>query len=232
MKARTTRPTVDRFAGWPKPAMQFFNGLHRDNSKAFFDAHCEIYETAVRRPMNSLLAALERDLGSGWQAKVFRVNRDLRFSRDKRPYNEHVAGVFTGSKRATGFYIHMSREALYIAAGTYQLASDQLARYRAAVAGRDGEKLVRIVSGLTKDGYGVSEPSLRRVPAGYPADHPRGDLLRRTSMMASRNWRPGPWLHTPEALARVRGAWRDAKPLVTWLEEHVGVSTAPGRRGP
>ncbi len=98
----------------------------------------------------------------------------------------------------------MSREGLYIAAGTYQLASDQLAPYRAA----DGEKLVRIVSGLTKHGYGVSEPSLRRVPAGYPADHPRGDLLRRTSMMASRNWRPGPWLHTPEALARVRGAWR------------------------
>ncbi len=232
MKAQTTRPAVDRFAGWPKPALQFFDGLHRDNSKAFFDAHREIYENAVRRPMTALLTALERDLGAGWETKIFRVNRDLRFSRDKRPYTEHVAGVFMGSKRATGIYIQMSREGLYIAAGTHQMASDQLARYRDAVAEKAGEKLARIVSGLTKDGYGVSEPSLRRVPAGHPTDHPRGDLLRRTSIMASRNWRPGPWLHTAEALDRVRGAWRDAKPLVTWLEEHVRVSTAPARRGP
>lgn len=231
MKTKVTTPRVDRFAGWPKPALQFFDGLHRNNSKAFFDAHCEIYEKAVRAPMAALLAALTRDLGSDWETKLFRINRDLRFARDKRPYNEHVAGVFMGSRRATGFYIQMSRDGLYVGAGAYQMASDQLGRYREAVGGKAGEKLARLVTTLTKDGYEVSDPSLKRVPAGYPADHPRAELLRRTSVFASRNWRPGPWLHTAEALDRVRGVWRDTKPLVAWLDQHVGPSTSPSRRG-
>ncbi len=227
MEGKTIRTAGDRFSGWPKPALQFFRDLHRDNSKAFFDAHREIYETAVRRPMDALLAELEPSLGSGWLAKVFRINRDLRFARDKRPYKEHVAGVFTSNARAAGFYVQMAGEGLYVAMGSYQMASDQLARYPDAVAGKEGARLARIVSTLVNDGYEVSEPSLRRVPPGYPADHPRGELLRRTSMMASRAWRPGPWLHTAEALARVRDAWRSAKPLTTWLETRVGPSTVP-----
>jgi uncharacterized protein (TIGR02453 family) len=224
-------PTVDGFDGWPKPALQFFAGLHRDNSKAFFDARRETYETAVRAPMAALLAELERDLGAGWDTKLFRINRDLRFSRDKRPYNEHVAAVFMSSRRAAGVYLQMSRDGLYVGAGAHELASDQLGRYRDAVAGKAGEKLARIVSALTADGYGVTDPSLKRVPAGYAPDHPRAELLRRTSLFASRNWKPGPWLHTTEPLDRIRGVWRDTKPLVGWLEERVGPSTAPPRRG-
>ncbi len=179
--------------------------------------------------MEALLAELEPSLGSGWQSKVFRINRDLRFARDKRPYNEHVAGVFTSNARAAGFYLQMAGEGLYVAMGSYRMAPDQLARYRDAVAGKEGDRLARIVSTLVTDGYEVGEPSLRRVPTGYPVDHPRGELLRRTSMVASRSWRPGPWLHTAEALARVRDVWRNAKPLTTWLETHVGPSTAPAR---
>lgn len=228
---RKATSTSDGFVGWPKPALQFFNGLHRDNSKAFFDAHRETYETAVRAPMAALLAALARDLGAGWETRLFRINRDLRFSRDKRPYNEHVAAVFMGSHHATGVYLQMSREGFYVGAGAYEMASDQLGRYRDAVAGKEGEKLARLVSTLSKGGYGVSDPSLKRVPAGYPPDHPRSELLRRTSVFASRNLKPGPWLHTSEALDRVRGVWRDTKPLVAWLEERVGPSTAPPRRG-
>jgi uncharacterized protein (TIGR02453 family) len=223
--------TVDGFAGWPKSALQFLDGLHRDNSKAFFDAHRETYETAVRAPMAALLAELERDLGAGWDTKLFRVNRDLRFSRDKRPYNEHVAAVFMGSRHASGYYMQMSRDGLYVGAGSHQMASDQLNRYRDAVAGKDGEKLARIVSALIKDGYGVGDPGLKRVPAGYPPDHPRGELLRRTSVFVSRNWRPGPWLHTAEALDRVRGVLGDTRPLAAWLDDRVGPSTAPPRPG-
>ena len=230
MKGKLTRS--DRFVGWPKPALRFFKDLHRDNSKAFFDAHREVYETGVRQPMVALLAELERDVGAGWETKMFRINRDLRFARDKRPYNEHIGAVFMSSRRATGFYMQMSGEGLYVAVGTHEMAPDQLARYRTAVAGKDGERLARVVNTLVKGGYSVAEASLRRVPAGYPPDHPRGDLLRRTSLMPSRSWRPGPWLYSAEALRRVRGVWRDAKPLTGWLETRVGPSTAPAPRRP
>jgi uncharacterized protein (TIGR02453 family) len=223
-----TLPEVDRFTGWPRAALQFFAGLRRDNSKTYFDAHRGVYDTSVREPMAALMATLERELGPGWRTKIFRINRDLRFSPDKRPYKEH-AGAYLSGTGATGFYVQLSHEGLYLAAGIHEMAPDQLTRYREAIVGKAGEKLTRIVAKVVKDGYQVSEPSLKRVPAGYPKDHPRAELLRRTSAMASRTWRPGPWLHAPEALMQVRQGWRDAQPLTAWVEAQVGPSTAPSR---
>ncbi|MDQ6885398.1 MAG: DUF2461 domain-containing protein, partial [Candidatus Dormibacteraeota bacterium] len=59
-------PDLDRFTGWPKEALTFLRGLHRDNSKAYFDSHRELYETACKQPMLSLIAELERGLGAEW----------------------------------------------------------------------------------------------------------------------------------------------------------------------
>jgi len=221
-------PAQQRFEGWPKPALAFFRGLRKDNSKAYFERNRELYLSEVREPTEEFFAALQRELGPGWETKVFRINRDLRFTKDKRPYQEHTSGYLAAASRASGLYVQVSDEGLYLAAGAHEMAADQLKRYRDAVAGREGEKLARIVASLERDGYATTEPRLKRVPSGYPADHPHGDLLRRTGLMASRTWKPGPWLHTSEALDRVRGAWRDARALTAWLEAQVG-PTRSGR---
>ncbi len=228
MKGLANTAVRVRFEGWPKPALQFFLGLKRDNSKAYFEAHRSVYEEQVRQPMEALLAELEQGLGPGTEAKIFRLNRDLRFSPDKRPYKEHLGAYMSGA-RASGVYLQVSNEGLYIALGSHEMAPDQLTRFRDAVAGRDGEKLARLVTVLVKDGYQVTEPSFKRVPAGYPADHPRGVLLRCKGLMASRNWKPGPWLQTVEAKDRVLEAIKDSKPLTGWLETHVGRSRVPAR---
>jgi len=230
MTARADTAIRTRFAGWPKPALQFFHGLKRDNSKAYFEAHRQVYEEQVRQPMEALLGELEKDLGQpDIEVKIFRLNRDLRFSPDKRPYKEHL-GAYLSSPRAGGLYLQVSNDGLYVAMGSHEMAPDQLSRYRDAVAGKDGEKLARIVGALVKDGYQVTEPGFRRVPAGYPADHPRGDLLRCKGLMASRNWKPGPWLHTVEAKERLRQAIKDSKPLTSWLDTQVGPSREPARQ--
>lgn len=228
MKSRAT--VRARFSGWPKSALQFFNGLKRDNSKAYFEAHRHVYEDDVRQPMEALFAELERDVGSGWETKIFRIHRDLRFSPDKRPYKEHIGAVFMSSARATGFYVQLSADGLYLAIGAHEMAPDQLTRFRDAVAGKEGEKLTRLVTALGKGGYEITEPSLKRVPSGYPADHARAGLLRRTGLMASRAWRPAAWLHTPGAIDRVRDAWKASKPLTSWLETQVGPSKLPTRQ--
>ncbi len=228
MKGEAGAPVRSRFAGWPKPALQFFHGLKKDNSKAFFEAHRQIYEEQVRQPMEALLAELERDLEPGVEVKIFRLNRDLRFTPDKRPYKEHL-GAYLSSARASGFYLQVSGDGLYVAIGSHEMAPDQLTRYRDAVAGKDGEKLARIVAALVKDGYQVTEPCFKRVPTGYPADHPRGDLLRCKGLMSSRNWKPGPWLQTIEAKEHIREAIKDSKPLTGWLETQVGPSRIPAR---
>jgi uncharacterized protein (TIGR02453 family) len=228
MKSETGSAVRTRFAGWPKPALQFFHGLKKDNSKTYFEAHRQVYEEQVRQPMEALVAELERDLGPDLEIKIFRLNRDLRFSPDKRPYKEHLGAYL--SSGATGLYLQVSNDGLYLAIGSHELAPDQLTRFRDAVAGKDGEKLARIVAALIKDGYQVTEPSLKRIPSGYPADHPRGELLRCKGLMASRSWKPGPWLQTVEAKDRVRQAIKDSKPLTGWLDAQVGPSREPARQ--
>src|ERR1700737_4294667 len=230
MSGRTKVAVRVRFEGWPKPALQFFHGLKRDNSKAYFEAHRAVYEDQVRQPMEALLAELERDLGSDVEIKIFFLNRDLRFSPDKRPYKEHL-GAYLSNTRAGGMYLQVSDDGLYLAIGSHEMAPDQLTRFRDAVAGKDGAKLDRIVTALRKDGYQVTEPSCKRVPAGYPAAHPRGELLRCRGLMASRNWKPGPWLQTIATKERIRAAIKDSKPLTAWLDAQVGPSRLPTRPG-
>jgi uncharacterized protein (TIGR02453 family) len=229
MKGAADTVVRTRFAGWPKPALQFFHGLRRDNSKAFFEAHRQVYEEQVRQPMEALLAEVERDLGPDVEVKVFRLNRDLRFTPDKRPYKEHL-GAYLSTAGAGGLYLQVSDDGLYLAVGSHEMAPDQLIRYRDAVAGKQGEKLARTVAALVKQGYQVTEPSFKRVPAGYEADHPRGDLLRCKGLMASRHWKPGAWLQTVEAKDRVRQAVKDGKPLTNWLDTQVGPSRQPARQ--
>jgi uncharacterized protein (TIGR02453 family) len=229
MTTATTRPKGQRFAGWPKPGLQFLKGLRKENSKAYFQANRRAYETALKEPTEALFAQLGQEFGSGWHTKIFRINRDLRFSKDKRPYNDHVSGIVMSDRSAGGYYLQFSPDGLYLAVGCYEMAADQLKRYRDAVVSREGEKLVRIVSALEKAGYAVSEPRLKRVPPGYPDDHPYRDLLRRTGLMANRNERPGPWLHTAQALDRIRTAWRETRLLNAWVDANVSPSTAPAR---
>ena len=229
MKGRANGAVRLRFGGWPKSALQFFHGLKRDNSKAFFEANRQVYEEQVRQPMEALLAEIEKDLGPEIEVKIFRLNRDLRFSPDKRPYKEHL-GAYLAGDRASGLYLQVSDDGLYVAIGSHEMAPDQLTRFRDAVGGKAGEKLARIVAALVKDGYQVTEPSFKRVPAGYPADHPRGDLLRCKGLMAGRNWKPGAWLHTVEAKERVRQAIKDSKLLTGWLDTQVGPSREPARQ--
>src|SRR3979411_972601 len=169
MKGRVNTAVGSRFAGWPKPALQFFHGLKRDNSKAYFEAHRQVYEEQVRQPMEALLAELEKDLGPDIEVKIFRLTRALRCSPDKRPYKEHL-GAYLSSPRAGGVYLQVSDDGVYVAVGSHEMAADQLARFPDAVAGREGEKLARIAPALVKDGYRVTEPSFKRIPAGYPAD--------------------------------------------------------------
>src|SRR6266567_170257 len=228
MKSAANTAVRTRFAGWPKPALQFFHGLKRDNSKAYFEAHRQVYEEQVRQPMEALLAEIERDLGPDIEVKIFRLNRDLRFTPDKRPYKEHL-GAYLSTAGAGGLYLQISDDGLYLAVGSHEMAPDQLNRFRDAVAGKDGEKLARIVAALRKDGYQVTEPSFKRVPAGCAADHPRGELLRCRGLMASRSWKPGAWLQTVESKQRVREAIKASKPLTGWLDTQVGPSRQPAR---
>lgn len=215
------------FDGFGTGAIPWFEGLERDNSKAYFEATRATWQTAVRDPLALLLEELAGEFGG--TAKLFRQHRDVRFSNDKSPYKTHTYGVIGDfAASPAGFYVELSADGLYAATGYYGMARDQLQRYVEAVAGdRFGPELAAIVEQIEADGLRVAGRALKTAPRGHKRDHPRIRLLRHKDLIAGLDLPPGPALTTPQAREHVARTWRAALPLDAWLDAHVGPSDIP-----
>jgi uncharacterized protein (TIGR02453 family) len=203
------------FKGWPVEAVEFYEGLEADNTKTYWHGHKQVYEQDVKAPMEALLAELEADFGA---ARVFRPNRDTRFSKDKTPYKLNCAAHLPGG------YVSFSADGLFVGSGLYMPDSAQLARFRAAVADDgSGPELESVVSTLRTHSYEVSAHDvLKSHPKGFPRDHPRIELLRYKGMVMSKSWPVGAWLGTRKAKDRVVMCLEAARPLNAWIASHVG----------
>ena len=213
------------FQGWPAEALEFYEGLEADNSKAYWTAHKAVYEEMVLGPMAELLEELAPEFG---EPKIFRPYRDIRFSKDKSPYKTHIGAIIGDG------YIQLSANGLAAGSGMYGMAPDQLDRYRQAVAGdKTGEELERVISGIERQEIAVhGHDVLKTAPRGYPGRPPadraaalqgRGGLegvagrgLARDAGRPSSAW-PGSW---PPASRSAPGWTR------TWARPRTG---RPGR---
>ncbi|MEZ5149937.1 DUF2461 domain-containing protein [Rhodococcus zopfii] len=202
------------FTGFPAAALDFYEDLEADNSRAFWAAHKAVYDDCVRGPMLALLAELEPEFGAG---KAFRPHRDVRFSKDKAPYKTHQGG-FVQTAPGVGFYVQVDAAGLVVAGGFYAGSGAQIAAYRAAVDDeRRGTELEKLVRKLRRDGFEIGGAQLKTRPRGVDPDHPRLDLLRRKALTAGRTEQSPPWLDSDRTLDEVRDAWRRFRPLVEWL---------------
>jgi uncharacterized protein (TIGR02453 family) len=215
--------------GFTTKATKFFAGLERDNSKNYWTANKSIFENEIKEPM----AALVDSLPERFQPfKVFRMNRDIRFSPDKSPYKtQHGAAHETDG---TVYYLHVDARGLMAACGAYMMAPDQLERYREAVAAdATGRALQGILGDLSQRGielgHGMTEP-LKTAPRGYPKDHPRVDLLRQKAVSAHRRL-SGASLRDGAALRKfVVDTFDACGPLNDWIRSNIGSSrTGSGR---
>lgn len=210
-----------RFEGFGPDTLAFLRELGENNEKRWFDANRERYERWVRGPMQALVGELEGLFGPG---RLFRPYRDLRFSKDKRPYKESVAATIGGRNAAAGRYLHLNAQHLFVAAGAHQLSGVALQSYRRAIdAETSGAELVRIRDELVANGYELGGASLTRGPRGVSPDHPRLDLLKHTGVTIRRAHPVGPWLYDPDdVLPRVIRTFADAEPLLGWAHAHLG----------
>jgi len=202
------------FAGFPVAALDFYDDLEMDNTKSFWNAHKDTYESAVKAPMTALMRALEPEFGA---AKIFRPYRDVRFAKDKTPYKNHQ-GAFVPSGPATGWYLQVGAPGVRVGVGFYEASSSRLAAIREAIADeKRGQQLQRILNKLLKQGWELGGETLKTAPRGYDAEHPRIDLLRHKSMTLGKSYGFEPVIHTPELLDAVRADWRAATPFVRWI---------------
>lgn len=212
------------FTGFPEEAFTFYERLAADNSRTFWQANKATYEQMVRDPMLALLD----ELSEFGPFSVFRPYRDVRFARDKTPYKEHI-GAYGESDGGAGYYVHLSALGMLAGAGYYDMAADQLERFRNAVdAPKTGEKLVALCAEAEKRGLKLGAMSeVKTAPRGYAKDHPRVAILRRKGLVASKEWPLAKWMHTKEVVTRVRDAWLAAADINEWLNTHVGPSQLP-----
>jgi uncharacterized protein (TIGR02453 family) len=231
------REVMTTFAGFADADGRFFKALAKKNEREWFIAHKEEFEAGWNAPMKALLGDLRAMIDASYsrcdlgEPKVFRIFRDVRFSKDKSPYKTHLGGYIPlarGGKSATdmpmAIYFHVGAESTFAAAGHYMMEKESLDRFRAAVADdRRGKTLVKILAALAEKGFvAQSHERSKRVPKGFPPDHPRADLLTYKGLTVGFPPVPKAMLTSPKLLKWLATGCKDSAPLVDWL----GVATA------
>jgi uncharacterized protein (TIGR02453 family) len=225
---KTVAPT--RFEGFADRDGRFFRALARNQRRDWFEVHRDEYETGWQAPMKALLSQV-RDRIEGLfplqplAVKVFRIYRDVRFSKDKSPYKTHIGGYVamqddrSGPSPTAVVYFHIGAGEPFAASGQWMMDGPQLARFRAALLDdRSGKPLDAILAKLKRAGFSVgSHDVLQRVPRGVDPEHPRADLLKRKGLIVT-------FPELPRALLVQSGLvdWlvrhtKRAAPLVEWL---------------
>jgi uncharacterized protein (TIGR02453 family) len=219
------------FTGFPKKGLVFLRQLKRNNRRDWFENHREDYETTVKLPMQSLIAALQPHFSSfapefevNPKRSLFRIYRDVRFSKDKSPYKTHVAAHFVPRGKpkgieGSGYYLHIEPAEVFVGAGIYMPDGDQLKRIRKAIASEPAECLALIKNPALKKIFGKIEGErLRRVPRGYSPDHPMAEWLRLKQFFVGASFAVGK-CHTPRFAEDVARVFKIATPLVRFLNE-------------
>jgi len=216
--------------GFPHDAARFLGALRRNNSKDWFDEHRSDYEDDLLQPAREFvidLGAKLRTLRPKVQIDprtnfgVKRINRDIRFSRDKKPYKDHqTLWWWEGREKeeSPGYWFQLMPKSVVLAVGMYMAAPVALERYRDAVADdRRGGTLDRMVKGFERKGYKLEGPARKRVPRGFDADHPRARYLKQDGIYA--------WVETPlpsgDFIRHCFAHYRALTPLQEWLMEIV-----------
>ncbi len=216
--------------GFSADTIRFLENLHANNNRAWFEENRSIYETSVRDAARSfardLAHLLERETGRTHNHKIFRISRDLRFSKDKTPYNTHIHLAFWPVGGMAALMLGLEPGKLTFGAGTMSFAKKTLVVWRNRVAAPEGARLTAILQDLTDQGCRIPEAELRRLPPGYDKDHPRAALLRRKSLTVWRDTSQTDFCFGADGPARCMQELQDFQPLLNWMNANLGSDDA------
>ncbi len=178
-----------QFSGFPPEARKFLHELKSHNQREWFQARKEVYDNKIKAPMSELVLVLGEalreiapELDTDPKKAMYRIYRDVRFSADKSPYKTHVAAKFgprgVGKFMGGGTYFHFSDDELLVGGGIYAPGPPELLAVRQHVA-ENADEYRRITSDkkFRRAFKQVEGERLKRMPKGFPADHPAADLL-------------------------------------------------------
>ena len=217
------------FDGFPPEGIDFMKRLKKNNNRLWFEKHKEEYESSVKLPMQSLIAALhphferfapEFDINP--KRSIFRIYRDVRFSKDKTPYKTHVAAHFVlrGKPKGvegSGYYLHIEPGEIFLGGGIYMPDNDQLKKIRRAIANQSDQFLSIIHDAKFKKVFGKLEgDKLQRAPKGYEPDHAMAEWLKYKQFFVGVEWAESRCLKA-KFVSEIAGVFEAATPLVRFL---------------
>lgn len=218
------------FPGFPKESLTFFRQLQKNNNREWFDAHKMVYLEKVKAPMEELVGLLSEELlrfapkyATEPKRSLYRIYRDTRFSEDKTPYKTHQAAHCFRSdlpkNEASGFYFHFSHKELGIGGGAYMPMADHLRAIRAHLLDHHERFRKILAAKLMRQLFGgVQGDSLSRLPKGFPAGHPAGDLIQMKQWFFWRELDPGVAI-TPSIVKELVKSFEAMAPAIEFLNE-------------
>ncbi len=219
-----------RFPGFPPATLQFLAKLSKNNNREWFEKNKERYEAEVKTPMLDLVAAVGAsmiDFAPDYipepKKAVYRIYRDVRFSKDKRPFKTNVAASFwrqnLPKNGSAGFYVHVDNEEALVAAGVYMPPPDLLRILRLHIE-KNHERLAAILT--DKKRAKLTGPlqgeNTARLPKGFLPGHPAEELLKRKMYIYWVSFPPKD-AESPKFLTEVSKRFAAMAPLVEFLNE-------------
>ena len=228
---------ANSFQGFPKEMFTFLEQLANNNNREWFNANKAQYKSEVVAPVMDFIDAIRPRLSNISRyyvadsrphgGSMFRIYKDTRFSKDKRPYKEHVGCQFRHSAgkdaHAPGFYVHLSPNEVFFGAGIWRPPNPILDKIRTAIVEKPAKwSTVINDKAIQKHFGGITGDGLKRPPRGYPADHPYIEDLKRKSFIAMRQADPE-LVMTPRFIKEVEKSFSISSPLVEFVTNALGL---------
>ena len=222
------------FPGFPDETFAFLEGIAAHNEKGWFDANRPLYEAGYVEPAKALVAALGprlQEISAQVQfdpkvnGSISRINRDIRFSKDKRPYKDHLDLWFWhGEKRGwdqPGFWFRLTPKAVYLGSGMHGFDKERLEAFRNAVVHpRSGRALLAAVAQVEAKGYEVGGKNRKQLPRGYETDADRAGYLLFEGLHAGTEM-PAAAARRASFVDQILGHFAATWPIGKWLVDEV-----------
>lgn len=222
---------MSAFTGLPADYFKFFTELSANNNREWFNDNKIRFRENVQEPLASFVEAMAPRLKKVSKhfvadprlngGSVFRIYKDVRFSKDKTPYKNHGAVQFRHAlgkdAHAPGFYVHLAPKEIFYGGGIWHPPSPSLLQIREAIRDKSAAWAKATTGTAFRKRFdGVRGDGVTRQPRGFDIDHPMIEDIKRKSFFAMANGKPAD-AKKPSFCDDVEAAMKDAKPMMKFL---------------
>ena len=222
---------------FPNNTLSFLKKLSKNNNREWFEENREMFNSNFLEPAVQFVAEMGERLVTvrpsiiaipKTDKSIFRIHRDVRFSKEKQPYKTNIGLYFWEGKRkkmeCSGFYFHLDNKNFGAGAGIYTFSKEMLSDYRNLVSDpANGKELNSIIKKILKDeNFSLGGKNYKRVPKGFDPEYPYSDLLLHDGLYLWFEGKNYKTLSNGKAVKTIFDAFKKMMPLHNWLVKKFG----------